>query len=255
MQPQQAARILWNAAAKGVHYPEELKGKLSLEEGYRTQQALLKMHLSTGDEQAGWKIGFTSPAVRAHFRSETPVFGYLLTNRGYASGLSFSFSDMIAPAIESELCFILGKPLKGPGVGPEQVVEAIAAVAPAFEIIELRGDIAADLPLGVADDVLQYGWVTGQEVRPYPKDTVLAEVQAEILRNGERVVNAVARDVIDDQYESIAWLANTLAKYGVGIKAGHKILSGSFSKPLPISRGDRWEARFSGFGSVSARFD
>ena len=255
MTPQAAARMIWDSARRCVYYPDELRGQLTLEQGYQTQQALLAMHLKGSEEQAGWKIGFTSPAVRAHFNSDVPVFGYLLASRGYTSGLSFSFGEMIAPSIESELCFTLAKPLKGPGVTAGQVRDALAAVAPAFEILEARGDMAADLPLGIADDVLQWAWVTGPEVRPYPKELVLGEVRAEITRSGVTVEDVLGKDVIDNQHESIAWLANELAKHGTGLKTGQRILSGSFHKPIPISRGDRWEARFSGLGAVAARFD
>lgn len=255
MTPEAAARLLFDSAAKGVHFPEQLRGQLSIEEGYRTQQAVLALHLASGEEQAGWKIGFTAPAVRAHFKSDAPVFGYLLTNRGFSSGLSFSFADMINPAIESELCFTLSRPLKGPGVTPGRVLDALASVAPAFEILEQRGDMAADLGLGLADDVLQWGWVTGPELRPYPRELELAAVRAAITRNGEVEADVVARDVIDNQLESISWLANTVAGYGASLKVGHRILSGSFSRPLPISRGDRWETRFAGIGAVAARFD
>ncbi|HEX9842282.1 MAG TPA: fumarylacetoacetate hydrolase family protein [bacterium] len=255
MTPDSAARILYEAAAKGVHYPEELRGQLTVEAGYRVQQAVLALHQAAGEEQAGWKIGFTAPAVRAHFGSSEPVFGYLLTNRGFSSGLSFSFADMINPSIESELCFTLGKPLKGPGVTAEQVADAIATVAPAFEIIEGRGDMKADLGLGIADNVLQSSWVTGAEVRPYPREIDLGAIRAEITRNGEGVVDVLGKDAIDNQHDSIAWLANEAARYGGSLKVGQRILSGSFSRPLPIARGDRWETRFSGIGSVAARFD
>jgi 2-keto-4-pentenoate hydratase len=255
MTPEAAARILYDAAARGEHFPAELHGQLDLDAGYRTQQAALALHRASGEEQAGWKIGATAPAVRKAFGSDAPVFGYLLTSRGYASGLSFSFADMIRPALESELCFTLGKPLKGPNVSPGQVLDAAASVAPAFEIIELRGDIAADMGLGVADDVLHWGWVTGAEVRPYPRELELGKVRAEITHNGETVASALGKDVIDDQLESIAWLANRLADFGLSLKVGQRILSGSFGQPRPIARGDRWETRFSGVGAVASRFD
>lgn len=255
MNPEAAARMLFDAAVKGIYFPPELQGRLTVEEGYRTQQGVLALHLAAGEEQAGWKIGFTAPAVRALFKSDSPVLGYLLASRGFSSGLSFSFADMISPRLEAELCFILGRPLKGPGVTAEQVRAAVAGVAPALEIIETRGDMAADLGLGIADDVSQWGWVTGPEVRPFPRDLVLGDVQMQLLRNGTVEVESVGRDVIDDQFESIAWLANRLAALGASLRAGQRVMSGSFNAPADIQRGDRWEARFPGIGAVAARFD
>ncbi len=255
MTPQSAAQILWDAAARGEHFPEALQGRLDVTAGYRTQQEMLARHLANGEVQGGWKIGFTAPAVREQFNSDAPVFGYLLESRGFSSGLSFSFGDMINPALESELCFTIGKPLKGPGITREQVQGAIAAVTPALEIIELRGNAAQDLGLGIADDVMQWGWVLGPDVRPYPKDLDLGAVHATIRRNGAVVGDHIGRDVIDDQLASLAWLANALADYGAGLRPGQRVLTGSFGRPLPISRGERWETVFEGLGTVAARFD
>lgn len=255
MTPQEAARIIWDSARKGVYYPEPLKGQLTIDQGYETQLKLLAMNLRDGEEQAGWKIGITSNAVREFMKSDTPAFGYLLGSRHFSSGLSFSYGEMIAPAIEAELCFTLGQPLKGPNVTPEQVVKAIASVAPAFEIVELRGDIGEDLPLGVADNVSQWAWLTGNETRPYPRDLKLGDVVAEIFRNSKLEVEARGEDSIDNQFDSIAWLANRLSDFGESLRAGMRIMSGSFIKPILINRGDRWEAKFSGLGNVTVRFE
>jgi 2-keto-4-pentenoate hydratase len=53
----------------------------------------------------------------------------------------------------------------------------------------------------------------------------------------------------------VAWLANKLAEFGRRIEAGHRIMSGSFTKQYPIRRGDRIETRFTPFGAVRATFD
>src|SRR5262249_43604823 len=124
----------------------------------------------------------------------------------------------------------------------------------AFEILERRGDMAADLPLGVADDVSQWAYVIGNPVRPYPRKLDLGTVRMELRRNGEVVAGGLGKDVIDNQLKSIAWLANNLATYDKWIEAGHVVMSGSFNRPLPISKGDRWEGNFPGIGTVKCSF-
>ena len=52
---------------------------------------------------------------------------------------------------------------------------------------------------------------------------------------------------------AVAWLANKLAEFGRRLEAGHRIMSGSFTKQYPIARGDRIETRFTPFGAVRAR--
>ena len=254
MIPQEAGKLLWESAQQGMYYPYVLQGQLSLEQAYQVQLEVLARHLAGGETQAGWKIGLTADGVRAHFRSKTAVFGYLLGSNGFESGHSFEMDQVITPSLEAELCFTLAKDLHGPGVTPEAVAEALAAVTPAFEIIERRGDMAADLPLGVADNVSQWAYVLGKPLRPYSRTLDLGGVRMELRRNGEVVAGGLGREVIDNQLQSLAWLANNLAAQGKWIEAGQVVLSGSFNRPLPINKGDRWEATFSGVGKVACEF-
>ncbi len=183
------------------------------------------------------------------------MWGYLLEHTRCPGGHAFTHGELIRPALESELCFTLGAPLQGPAATAAQAREAVAAVAPAFEIIELRGDMAADLGLGVADNVIQRAWVVGEAVRPDPRELDPGDVQATLVRNGEVFQEALGRDVVDDQLASLAWLANQLARFDAALEAGQQVLTGSFNKPIPIEPGDAWETRFShGLGAVSARF-
>ena len=254
MTPQQVAEILWTAGKRGIHFPDEVKGQLDRPEGYRTQMDLLNRHISAGEKQAGWKIGFTAPAVRALFNSDSPVFGYLLESRKISSGQTFPLEGMINPLLESELCFKLAKPLKGPGVTAEQAKEAVGSVYPAFEIVDARVDMAEEKGLALAGNVSQWAYVLGDEVRPMPQELKLGDIRAEILRNGEVILDAYGRDVIDEQYASLAWLANETAKYDTGLEAGQIVLSGSFNKPHPLASGENWETRYSGLGNVTVRF-
>ena len=118
----------------------------------------------------------------------------------------------------------------------------------------MRVNMLEDMPLGVADDVAQWGYVTGAALSPYPATLALGAITVEMKRNSDVVAKVVGTDVIDNQLESIAWLANHLATYGMALEPGQRIMSGSFTKPTPISKGDRWESLFSSVGAVSATF-
>jgi 2-keto-4-pentenoate hydratase len=254
MDTQDAGKLLWESAQKGLYYPYALQGRLTLEEAYRVQFEVLSRVVAGGETQAGWKIGLTADSVRAMFKSDTSVHGYLLQSNGFASGHSFDYEQVAAPSIESELCFLLRKDLHGPGITPADVLDAVDAVCPAFEILERRGDMAADLPLGVADNVSQWAYVLGAPVKPYPKALDLGQLRAEVRCNGQVVASVLGKDAIDNQIHSIAWLANNLVPFGKSVEAGQIVLSGSFHRPMPITRGDQWETRFTSVGNVSATF-
>ena len=254
MKIDEAVEILWQSMQKGDHAPEALRKALTLEEAYRVQLGVLSRLIESGEKLAGWKIGGTSEAARKMLNLTDPVRGYLLASRQFASGHTFQHQAIGKPVIESEVCIALGKDLQGPGITRDQVLDAVSAVAPAFEVVQMRSDIASDLPLGVADDVAQWGYVTGTVVSPYPKDLDLGGITIEMRKNGEVVQQAVGREVIDDQLQALAWLANHLAEYGAALEAGQYVLTGSCTRPVPISQGDQWETRFSSLGTVAASF-
>jgi 2-oxopent-4-enoate/cis-2-oxohex-4-enoate hydratase len=53
---------------------------------------------------------------------------------------------------------------------------------------------------------------------------------------------------------AVAWLANTLGRYGVSLKAGEVILSGSLVPLEPAASGDWFEMKIEGVGGASVRF-
>ncbi|MCZ6729173.1 MAG: hypothetical protein O7C61_05645 [SAR324 cluster bacterium] len=250
----EALDIMWSANQQGDHFPDALRGKLSLDEGCAVQLGMLARRVEGGETQAGWKIGLTSPAVREVFGADAPVFGYLLERGIYPAGHAFDFDAMQVPCVESELCITMGSHLQGPGITRDAVLDALASVAPSYEILERRADLRADLALGIADNVLQMGFVPGQDVKPFPRELDLSGIEAEILTNDETFLKCVSRDVIENQLDSIAWLANKLAEFGKSVEAGQRIMSGSYYPPNPVNKGEQWNTSFSGVGQVAVSF-
>ena len=54
--------------------------------------------------------------------------------------------------------------------------------------------------------------------------------------------------------ESVAWLANKLSEYGIILKAGEIVISGSLTKAVPVQAGDFVRATFGQLGSVGIKF-
>jgi 2-keto-4-pentenoate hydratase len=249
-----AIRILWEAIQRGDHFPATLQGKLSLDDAYRVQLGILARRVEAGEQQSGWKVALSGAALRQARGLDEPVFGYLLASGHFISGQTLPYDDIFNPAIESELFITMGQRLRGPGVTRAQVLEAVAKVEPAFEVVSMRSNMTADMALGVADNIAQWGYVTGDPVMPYPKELVLAQVTANIRRNGQVEAQVRSADVLDDQLDSVAWLTNALARYDLALEAGHGVLTGSFTRPTPIAKGDQWTTQFSDVGAVTANF-
>ena len=250
----EAVETLWQTIQSGQYPPPGLEKALTFADAYKIQLAILERHMTAGEQLAGWKVGLSSDATRQMFGLDAPISAYLLTSHRFQSGGSFNCADFRKPIIESELCIMMGQRLRGPGVTREQALAAVAGAAPALELVDMRLNIGADLPLGVADGVAQWGFVTGPEVTPYPAALDLGAMTAETKRNGEVVASVQGKEAIDDQIQTIAWLANHLAQFDLALEVGQCIMTGSMTKPTPIEKGDTWETTFSSFGTVSATF-
>jgi 2-keto-4-pentenoate hydratase len=160
----------------------------------------------------------------------------------------------MAPGFENELCLRVGTRLEGPNVTRDQARAAITSVQPAFELIEGRGDFRADLTLALTDNSQQRAFITGP-ASPLPPGWEPAATAVEVLINGKRVDQAVGSEETGHPLGAVAWLAKKLSEFGRRLEPGHRIMSGSFTKQYPLSRGDRIETRFTPFGTVRATFD
>jgi 2-keto-4-pentenoate hydratase len=248
-----AIDAFWSAARNRSGPPTPWMGRLSREEAYRVQLGVLARHVAAGERHAGWKVGLTSKAMQIQQKVHEPVLGFLLASGEKPSGTRFAWTDLINPGFENELCLTVGRTLRGPGVTTAQAQAALTAMAPAFEIIEKRGDFAADLNVSLADNAQQRAWVTGAAL-PVPAGFDLASVALELSVNGGAPDRATGAEVLGTPAASIAWLANKLAELGLALEAGMKVMSGSFTRQYPLSRGDRIEARFIPLGPVRAEF-
>ena len=254
MDLREAIDSIWEPTKQGIYFPQEWKGKLSMAEGYQVQLGLLEKYLEDGSVQSGWKVGLTAKAIQEQLAYHERVFGFLLTSAHRPSKTLFPFDDLVGPCFETELCVELNRPLKGPGITPEQARKAIGKVAPAFELIERRGNFSADLPLSMTDNVQARYYVTG-EFKEIPPDLKLKKLSVEVIINGEVVDQADASEVMGGPSTSVAWLANTLAEYGKKLEKGTQVMTGSLTRQYPVGQGDYIEANFPDLGTVTMEFE
>ncbi len=82
-----------------------------------------------------------------------------------------------------------------------------------------------------------------------------ASTTVEVFSNGRRVDHAVGSEETGHPVGAVTWLVQKLAEFGRRLESGHRIMSGSFTKQYPITRGDWIETQFTPFGAVRAAFD
>jgi 2-keto-4-pentenoate hydratase len=239
--------------SEGTFFPPEWEETLSIEEAYTLQLAILDRHIEIGSRQIGWKVGLTAKPIQEQFNVHEPGFGFLLDDAPHASGDAIDFATLTAPGIENELCMTMGTTLAGPGVTFDDAVAAIASVAPAFELIETRGDSRGSLAKGIPDNLQQNGIVLGTSV-PIASLGDLADVRVRLDINDLPADEGTSAAVLGNPVNSVVWLANKLSEFGRSIAAGEIVMTGSFIRQFRVAQGDAFHADFDGVGVVEVRF-
>lgn len=252
----QLARELY--AAETGHAPiaalTERHPGITNDEAYQVQLAGMRLRLAEGHVIVGKKIGLTSKAMQTALGVFEPDYGYITDRMMALEGDHLSLSELIAPKVEAEVAFVLKEDLVGPGVTVAKVLQATAGIMPALEIIDTR---IKDWKIKIQDTIAD-GASIGKVIvsgRLVPVDEFDLRFMGLVLeKNGETVATAAGAAVLGHPANAVAWLANKLAAYGITLKAGEIIMSGSLTAACPVAAGDSVRASFDRLGVVGARF-
>jgi 2-oxo-hept-3-ene-1,7-dioate hydratase len=220
----------------------------------------VKLELADGHRICGRKIGLTSRAMQMASQITEPDYAPLMDDMFFETGSDIPFERFIAPRVEVELAFILGRPLKGPGVTLFQVLQATEYVTPALEIIDARieqFDRETKVPRKVYDTIADFAACAGVVLggRPVKPDTIdLRWVGALLYKNAVIEETGLAAAVLNHPATGVAWLANKIAPHGEQLDAGDIVLAGSFTRPTQAERGDVLQADYGPLGNISLRF-
>jgi 2-oxo-hept-3-ene-1,7-dioate hydratase len=259
---QSLARQLYDArkARKPLRQFSKQHPGMTIDDGYAIQRAWVALELADGRTIKGRKIGLTSRAMQVSSQIDEPDHAPLMDDMFFQQGGDIPASCFIAPRVEVELAFILGKPLQGPGVTLFDVLAATDYVTPAIEIIDARieqfdRDTKAMRKVfdTISDFAANAGIVLGgRPVRPLDVD--LRWVGAMLFRNGVIEETGLAAAVLNHPATGVAWLANKIAPYGESLEVGQVVLAGSFTRPVNAVAGDGFHVDYGPLGAVAFRF-
>ena len=227
---------------------------ITIEDAYAIQQRLIARRLGAGERVVGKKIGVTSQAVMNMLGVFQPDFGILLDGMVYNEGQPIEARTLIQPKAEGEIAFVLKKDLMGPGVTAADVMAATEGVMACFEIVDSRiRDWKIQIQDTVADNASCGVFVLGDRLVD-PRDVDLATCGMVLEKNGEIVATGAGAAAMGHPANAVAWLANTLGRLGMGLKAGEVVLSGSLGIMVPVQAGDSLRVTIGGIGGCSVRF-
>jgi len=241
--------LLVDAHRRGVAVAAEPEGTgdLSREQAYAVQDAVA---LALGGADA-WKTGAPSPEAE-------PIAAPILSPLIAASPATLAASRFLALGVEAEIAFRFARamPPRGSPYSREDVIDAIAALVPAIEVVDSRlGPWAAASPgWKLADNQSNGFLVHGEDVRDW-RALDLQRFPVELWIDGHCVVaGADSGNPAGDPLRLCTWLVNHLAATRDGLAAGAIVTTGSFTGLLHVDAGQRVVARYPGLGEVTVAF-
>ena len=233
----------------------ERESDITVEDAYHISRAMLDLRLADGETVIGKKIGVTSKAVQNMLGVHQPDFGYLTDRMLATSDAPIEIAgNLIAPRAEGEIAFVLKRDLRGPGVTNAQVLAATECVMPCFEVVDSRiRDWKIAIQDTVADNASCGMFVLGDAMLD-PRRVDLGTLGMVVERNGQIVSTGAGAAALGSPVNCVAWLANTLGRFGIALEAGEVILSGSLVPLQPVEPGDHMHLSVGGLGTASVRF-
>jgi 2-keto-4-pentenoate hydratase len=238
------AEQLWTARAEGrvlnlEDVIERHGGSWSVTDAYVVQGMLTQRRLERGERHVGWKLGYTSIAMRQQMNIGEPNFGPLTDAMLIENGGRVPPSAM-QPKVEPEIAVRLAR-----DIGPDPSTgEVAASVEAAFGCLEVVDSVWLNYRFGIehntADGSSAAHVVLGDEITA--RD--LSAVAVELRHNGRQVATATGAAASGDPLAGVAWLARQLAHSGRRLGAGEIVITGGLTAAVALDEGDVVEATF-----------
>jgi 2-keto-4-pentenoate hydratase len=251
-----AANVLAAARRDGQlleRLPDESRPR-SLSEGYEIQSAFIKIW---PDKLAGWKIGATSHVTMERFGVSEPIYGPFFAGDIYTSPATPTAGSLQHMAIESEFAYRLGRdlPARDTPYSREEILDAIDAVIPCFEIVSPRFvripfDDAAS---AVADCMLNAAMVLGTPITDWrgidaARHPVTLHIDGLITGEGN------GSDCLGDPRNVLDWIVEKLRARGISLKKGEILSTGTCTGIVPLRKDQTAVADFGPLGKVELRY-
>lgn len=225
---------------------------LTVQEGYRLQNAVSKLRIQEGDSVVGYKVGCTSPTIRNQLGIQHSVTGRLYKSEHHRSGAHLKRQAYSNLAIEGELAVILSKTPEQSDFMEEGIPTCLSTIIP---VIELHNHVMHETPPSpgelIANNAIHAGFVAGDATQSSAWN---GKSELSIMIDDDCVATCKESQLIETIRTSLQWLQTSLAKTGDRLQKGQIILTGSIPALIPIKHACTVEVNAPPFGKVKAFF-
>ena len=209
-----------------------------------------------GGRCIGFKVACTNAIAQAALHIDRPVFGRLMSQTTSPSGATLQADRFTHRVIEAEFAFRVCVDVEAVHGGHTQstIADHIDALIPAIEIVDYRFESWAVGALRIAADNAIHGWwLHGEPVTDW-RGHDLAASAVSATRDGELVTTGTGAAVLGHPLNVMAWLADELPRFGLGLRRGDVVTTGVATDVFEAGAGDSCVADFGPFGTVTVTF-
>jgi len=233
-----------------------------LGEAYRLQAAVIA-ELGGG---AGWKIAAITPEQRRTLGVAQPIASAIplaMISDASLGPASLRFADFIAPKIECEIAFQLGRDLPPRPSEPysrNEVAAAIESMRLAIEIVDPRWPAGSGTLAELADGFNNGALICGPRFEDW-QGIAFAEVDIVLAAAApgpparELALGSPRAILEGDPFATVVMLANAQPQGGPTLCAGDIVTTGSCTGAPYVPGPGLYRAEFSDLGAVELRFE
>jgi len=226
---------------QGILSAHALGGLETMAHAYCVQE---RVRHELGAKVVGWKVA-APPSADV---MSAPLFDI----ECLASGAILDNAVLLRDGVECELALRIDRPLPCGGCTREDVVAAVGAVMPAFELLcsRLPSKFASPREHIVADGMGQGAVVLGAPCRDW-RALELDKLRMTFWANDAVVADKLGGNPFGDPLRAVALLADHLARRGQVLEAGSFVLAGSHTGVHRARLGERLRCLVEGVGQVA----
>jgi 2-keto-4-pentenoate hydratase len=204
----------------------------------------------------GWKIAAFKEEMQRQLRTDQPIWGrtYFVKETPH----EVVHARLLSPIPEVEYQVKLGAdlPARSKPYTRDEVADAVASLHPGLELAECRfihDSVFPPLPAILADGAGCGTIIYGPPIEDWRKRDI-ANQEVTLTIDGRVRRRGTAAAALGDPLAPVTWLANELSRFGIGMKAGQMVSSGTLTGMLAPKPGETHVANFGPLGSATVRF-
>ncbi|WP_372605216.1 2-keto-4-pentenoate hydratase [Actibacterium sp.] len=243
------AEIVDEAARNATEIPQfSDETPLSMDAAYAVQALSMQRRYARGEKRVGVKMGLTSRAKMLQVGVSEVIWGRLTDAMREEEGGVVSISKYVHPRVEPEIAFLIKSPLAGE-VSALEAMNAVAAIAPALEIIDSRYKaFKFDVGDVIADNSSSSGFVIGNWSAP---DTDISNLGMVLSINGRPGEIGSSAAILGNPVRSLVAAARMVAQAGESLNPGDIVLAGGATAAIPMAVGQAVSLEVERLGTVA----